>query len=937
MAGVSRDGPDQPVYLFISKEFETADCISDPEALEVLREADLIYAHNAPFECPVMWARGALDMGVEIRIDQWRCTMAMARRAGLPPGLEQLMEALGSPEAKDTRGKALIRLFCVPQKNGHFVNPRDRPQEWFEFCSYCRQDVRSEKDAHVRLRPFELTGALLDTFLFDLRMNHRGVPVNVAALKKAQTIIEHVEHTITERFVKLTGINPTQREAVRKLVGLPDMQAETIEAAITGLPEKINQAGMDGQMHDVAALERELLLLEMYQKVSYAAAKKVITMLDCVCDDGRVRGTQVFYGAGTGRWAGRLIQPHNFKKTPKWMREIVDEVYALIGKGWSADDLDAVFGDPLELIAGCIRFFIHLPGFEMLVGDYANVEARIICWHAGQWDILQMWKDGKDLYRYMASLAYDIPESQVDSDARDFGKRIELGCFGADTMVLTIEGPKPITQITSWDWVWDGVDFVRSEGPVYRGCKTTISLAGVKVTPDHLVWCGNHWASAHTLAQSASTLSQALATASVSCESLVIGEVAEGGSQPSWSVAPVGAGSIQSPRTAFIGEPVPDAMCAPKSRRGIGSNTIMAMPTSSLMTLSALGSSTEFPAASAAATAEPTPSSSTTERGESKCSKSGAKTAESSSLTSSLCPGTPSPSWRSTGARWTVDTSRAICGSLPRSRTRATNEKSGCFRPASWNSKPGSAIPVYDLLNCGPRNRFVILTDRGPLIVHNCGFGMGPDKFKKTCETYNVPCDDALAQKGVKVYRTTHPEVVKYWYILDGDCRRAIRNPGQRHGAFLVRTIAGIPFLLFRLRSGRSLAYPHPLITTRPPNAEERQRMATGYEYSAERFLEVTYWGQLPGKAIWGRVKLYGGKLAENEAQATAADFIAHGGITAESAGMEPFMLVHDESLALRGQGQTPSQYAECLGALPEWAKDFPLKVEAKITPYYEK
>ena len=27
---------------------------------------------------------------------------------------------------------------------------------------------------------------------------------------------------------------------------------------------------------------------------------------------------------------------------------------------------------------------------------------------------------------------------------------------------------------------------------------------------------------------------------------------------------------------------------------------------------------------------------------------------------------------------------------------------------------------VYDLVNCGPRHRFVVLGEEGPLIVHNC-------------------------------------------------------------------------------------------------------------------------------------------------------------------------------------------------------------------------
>lgn len=31
-----------------------------------------------------------------------------------------------------------------------------------------------------------------------------------------------------------------------------------------------------------------------------------------------------------------------------------------------------------------------------------------------------------------------------------------------------------------------------------------------------------------------------------------------------------------------------------------------------------------------------------------------------------------------------------------------------------------TSIPVFDLLNCGPRHRFTVITDAGPVIAHNC-------------------------------------------------------------------------------------------------------------------------------------------------------------------------------------------------------------------------
>ena len=77
--------------------------------------------------------------------------------------------------------------------------------------------------------------------------------------------------------------------------------------------------------------------------------------------------------------------------------------------------------------------------------------------------------------------------------------------------------------------------------------------------------------------------------------------------------------------------------------------------------------------------------------------------------------------------------------------------------------------------------------------------------------------------------------------------------------------------------------------------------------------------------------------LVSNCTQATAADFMAHGAIVAEARGMAPFMLVHDQGLALRNAGQTAQEYEAALGDLPAWAKGFPMKVEAQIAPYYKK
>lgn len=60
--------------------------------------------------------------------------------------------------------------------------------------------------------------------------------------------------------------------------------------------------------------------------------------------------------------------------------------------------------------------------------DYSAIEARIVCWLAGQEDALQEYRDGIDRYRVMASMIYSIPAEQVNKFPQRFiGKQAILG------------------------------------------------------------------------------------------------------------------------------------------------------------------------------------------------------------------------------------------------------------------------------------------------------------------------------------------------------------------------------------------------------------------------------------------------------------------------------------------------------------------------------
>lgn len=135
--------------------------------------------------------------------------------------------------------------------------------------------------------------------------------------------------------------------------------------------------------------------------------------------------------------------------------------------------------------------------------------------------------------------------------------------------------------------------------------------------------------------------------------------------------------------------------------------------------------------------------------------------------------------------RWTASTttegmSRATFGLPLEPRTCTTGVQSQSFKNTSTNLKP-----VFDIANAGPRRRFTILTDKGPILAHNCvlsaQYGVGPDKFRSNV-IYVAREQAGLDMRGfltpefseyvIKTYRTKTPHITARRRFLDECIRR---------------------------------------------------------------------------------------------------------------------------------------------------------------------
>lgn len=274
---------------------------------------------------------------------------------------------------------------------------------------------------------------------------------------------------------------------------------------------------------------------------------------------------------------------------------------------------------------------------------------------------------------------------------------------------------------------------------------------------------------------------------------------------------------------------------------------------------------------------------------------------------------------------------------------------------------------TYDLVSAGPRHRFTILTDLGPVVAHNClglGFGMGwkkfgsellkgmlgsdpvkftaveAEKFKVsaaefecrpwgggTCGeavrdalTYGVRLSYpealvhfAVSAHFVNVYREKVPKVPALWSIMENAL--AVMEPPEG-GPDEIRFDAGAVKILRHALlkpNGTRLHYPG------------LQRGDGGYTY-------------IGGKSGRERAKIYGGLLTENVVQSLARDIIVEQMLWIRAEGYRIGTTTHDEIVCVVPDDQAERCYEFMISRMrtpPAWCANLPLNASGGIGQSY--
>jgi len=221
-------------------------------------------------------------------------------------------------------------------------------------------------------------------------------------------------------------------------------------------------------------------------------------------------------------------------------------------------------------------------------------------------------------------------------------------------------------------------------------------------------------------------------------------------------------------------------------------------------------------------------------------------------------------------------------------------------------------LQTYDIAYAGPRSRFTILTARGPVIAHNCGYGMGATRFREQLKGMKVEIGAEEAARVIRVYRGSNESVTNLWR----QAQTALSNMYQDYSADLGRkgVLTVVPNLnAIQLPSGLMLQY-------NKLRAEE-----------SEKGLQFSY------KTRMGWTRIYGGKVVENVCQGIARCVMSDQMLMI-SKRYRVLLTVHDSVVCcVRDEevDEAATYIDSCMRYTPDWAEGLPVRGDVDIGKNY--
>jgi DNA polymerase len=900
--------------------------------------------------------------------------MAQASASNLPGRLDMAGRMLGLG-GKTEGGKTIMKMFAdasaeMPTKIDH----------WKTYLTYAAKDTDLMRDIWRTTRPLDASEWV--EYWVSEKINDRGMLADLDVCRGALKYrAEEEEYNRTE-IKRLTenmvpAVTMTRRINEWVFPRLPhDLQELMVkERNEDGEPTKltlskdvIGRMLEEINMSDTPPEDDVVEVLELLQFGRASSAVKFEKILN-QADDGRLKGSYVFNGAGqTGRMSSRGVQVHNLprksmstKQQPTLELDLLDMVAAQV-----PIEVIRSYGPVSSTLSKLIRpTFIAPPKRRLVWGDWAAIEARVAPWLAdsrsAQTAVLDIFEtcdiDPKkpDLYIFNAEAIFGTPADVIwerykngDKEANEMRQSGKVACIAKGQLVLTDTGLVPIENVTIDMRVWDGQSFVSHQGSVFKGYKDVWEYQGLIATADHVVWTtqgtckfGDAAASGLDLVQSGSGRDQIWVGNNSDRRAEVCvprlqrrvlrerevqwlrqGKLGLSGQPPARSIEGVSSLLATAPYSEMVGSTIdgrevalsePEAPCVRELWRARDR-----VPVHVCIGSRAMGSGEPWTS----------PRSGNRQDRREQSLRAGehpvgyrASTAGQQALVEDR--GELGVQAGGMAVRVQYGASQTVGGAQPRGDYSAGARRSG--GNAQGLARYRGKVAVYDIINAGPNHRFTV----SGKLVHNClalVFLGGVGALRAMARGYGMKLSNEAAQKIVDGWRDRNRWARKFGDQCEDAAFAAISHAEEEQKAgrlsyvYIPQMMRGT--LLCRLPDGRFIAYP----MARVEDVEKFGRMNR----------TITYLNGMGRRSLWS------GLQVENVTQATAASMLRQTLVHLEQNETEAQIIghTHDEVICEIDEDQTEA-FADRLKRVMvagfDWTKGLPLGAEVKSDWYYHK
>ena len=342
-----------------------------------------VLAHNAMFDSAILtWVFGIKPMA-------WLDTLSMAR-------------AIHGSEVGNSLAK-LVQYYNLGEKGTEVLNALGKRRKDFSeaemeaYGGYCINDVELTyrlfqkllphfklpelKLIDVTLKMFSEPVLMLDTPLLEAHLedvkNRKEILLR-AVNEDRESLMSNQK--FAELLIKCGVVPPTKISPATGLETLAMAKSDEGFKALLEHPDERVQALVAARLGNKSTLEETRT--DRFISISKRGPMPVPLQ---------------YYAAHTGRWGGS--DKINLQNLPS--------------RGANGGKLKKAICAP--------------KGHVIIDSDSAQIEARVLAWLAGQTDLVEAFRDGKDVYKIMASAIYSKAVDEIQKDERFVGKTTILG------------------------------------------------------------------------------------------------------------------------------------------------------------------------------------------------------------------------------------------------------------------------------------------------------------------------------------------------------------------------------------------------------------------------------------------------------------------------------------------------------------------------------